>query len=268
MRCSCMFFNNDMKLNESNLVWCRSFAFEQSDTKTGQKRIEFLRKCASLPPVPPEQENPSIVLINRPFGDGRSIIGLDDVYDRLQRVLPPNVELTLHFPRGGSGLNDQASTFAKASVLVIPHGAATANFAFLPLDAVVLDVFALKKKHNHDKGIIGSLPSPPYNVTILPVDCSNATEPHSTAFTEIPQWNQLTAEEQAELLSPAKVNRELVRRLKELLGFSVIDWLDLRAYHPDTEDLTQAVLDAVDLWKEKVSYRKEMARKKNSADKN
>eukprot|EP00889_Picochlorum_renovo_P002631 jgi/Picre1/29661/NNA_005044.t1 len=84
-----------------------SFAFEQSDTKTGQKRIEFLRKCASLPPVPPEQENPSIVLINRPFGDGRSIIGLDDVYDRLQRVLPPNVELTLHFPRGGSGLNDR-----------------------------------------------------------------------------------------------------------------------------------------------------------------
>ena len=232
------------------------FAFEPSSIKTGQKRVEFLRKCASLPPVPPIEDTPSVVLINRPFADGRSIIGLDDVYDRLKRTLPPHVDLTLHFPRGGSGLHDQASTFAKASVLVIPHGAATANFAFLPLDAVVLDVHALHKKFQHDSGIVNSLPSPPYNVTILPIDCASRTEPHSTAFSELPAWNKLTSAEQAELLSPATVNQDLVRRLKELLGFSVIDWLDLRAYHPDAEELTQAIIDAVSLWESKVKIRK------------
>lgn len=211
--------------------------------------------------MPPRQEKASIVLINRPFGDGRSIIGLDDVYDRLKRLLPPDVNIELHFPRGGVGLHDQAATFAKASVLVIPHGAATANFAFLPLDAVILDVHALHKKLMHDTGIVKSLPSPPYNVTILPVDCSEKTEPHSTAFAQLPEWNKLTAKEQAELLSPAIVNKNLARRLKELLGISVIDWLDLRAYHPDTEELTQAVIDAVDLWKEKVERRKNKTQK-------
>ena len=59
------------------------FAFGPTSVETGQKRIEFLRRCASLPPVPPITDKPSVVLINRPFGDGRSIIGLDHVYDRL-----------------------------------------------------------------------------------------------------------------------------------------------------------------------------------------
>ena len=231
--------------------------YDASDLETGRKRQEFLRQCASLPPVPPRQKNPTVVLVNRPFADGRSIIGLDDVYDRLQRLLPPHVELTLHLPRGGVGLHDQAAAFAKASVLVIPHGAATANFAFLPLDAVVLDVHALHKKHEHDKGIIRSLPMPPYNVTIQSIDCAKRTEPHSTAYTQLPQWKELSDAERTELLSPATVNKDLARRLKELLGISVIDWLDLRAYHPDTEELTQAVIDAVALWEEKVKWRAE-----------
>jgi hypothetical protein len=242
------------------------FAFEPSKVETSRKRIEFLRQCASLPPVPPIQENPTVVLINRPFADGRSIIGLDDVYDRLKRELPEDVHLHLHFPRGGSGLHDQASTFAQASILVIPHGAATANFAFLPLDAIILDVHALDKKFQHDHGIVESLPSSPYNVTILSVDCSSKTEPHSTAWTQIPQWGKLSDSEKAELLSPAKVNNDLVHRLKSLLGYSVIDWLDLRAYHPDAEELTQQVLDAVKLWRSKTESRRKSQKGKTKRD--
>lgn len=232
------------------------FAFGPTSIETGQKRIEFLRRCASLPPLPPVTDKPSVVLINRPFGDGRSIIGLDDVYDRLKRELPPDVELTLHFPRGGSGLNDQASTFAKASVLVIPHGAATANFAFLPLDAVVLDVHALDKKFDHDSGIIRSLPTDPYNLTIRSINCADKTEPHATLWTQIPQWDRLTDSEKLEMLSPAIVNEDLVHRLKQLLKWSVIDWLDYRAYHPDPGELTEEVKAAVELWREKVKRRK------------
>jgi hypothetical protein len=242
------------------------FAFEPSKVETSRKRIEFLRQCASLPPVPPIQENPTVVLINRPFADGRSIIGLDDVYDRLKRELPEDVHLHLHFPRGGSGLHDQASTFAQASILVIPHGAATANFAFLPLDAIILDVHALDKKFQHDHGIVESLPSSPYNVTILSVDCSSKTEPHSTAWTQIPQWGKLSDSEKAELLSPAKVNNDLVHRLKSLLGYSVIDWLDLRAYHPDAEELAQQVLDAVKLWRSKTESRRKSQKGKTKRD--
>lgn len=232
------------------------FAFEPSNQEVSRKRIEFLRQCASLPPIPPIQDKPSVVLINRPFEDGRSIIGLDDVYDRLKREFSEDVSVHLHYPRGGSGLHDQASTFAQASVLVIPHGAATANFAFLPLDAVILDVHALDKKFKHDTGIVESLPSSPYNVTIVPIDCSGRTEPHATAWTQIPEWKKLSDAEKAELLSPATVNNDLVHRLKSLLGYSVIDWLDLRAYHPDAEELTQEVVNAVKLWKSKTKIRK------------
>ena len=231
--------------------------FGPTSIETGQRRIEFLRTMRDrLPPVPaghrqavgrPDQSDP--------FGDGRSIIGLDDVYDRLKRELPPDVELTLHFPRGGSGLNDQASTFARASVLVIPHGAATANFAFLPLDAVVLDVHALDKKFDHDSGIIHSLPTNPYNLTIRSINCADKTEPHATLWTQIPQWDRLTDSEKLEMLSPAVVNEDLVHRLKQLLKWSVIDWLDYRAYHPDPEELTEEVKAAVELWREKVKRR-------------
>ena len=235
----------------------KKFMFGPTSIETGQKRIEFLRTCASLPPVPPITDKPSVVLINRPFGDGRSIIGLDDVYDRLKRELPEDVDLTLHFPRGGSGLNDQASTFSRASVLVIPHGAATANFAFLPLDAVVLDVHALDKKFKHDSGIIKSLPTNPYNLTIRSINCADKTEPHATLWTQIPQWSKLTDSEKLEMLSPAVVNEDLVHRLKALMGWSVIDWLDYRAYHPDPEELTAEVVAAVELWREKVKLRRE-----------
>lgn len=99
------------------------------------------------------------------------------MYDRLKHLLPPDVSLTLYYPRGGMAFHEQAAAFDNASVLVIPHGAATANFVFLPLDAVVLDVFAMSTKHEHDKGIMGSLPLPPYNLTMMAVNCSSRCFP-------------------------------------------------------------------------------------------
>ena len=59
------------------------------------------------------------------------------------------------------------------------------------------------------------------------------------------------------MLSPAVVNEDLVHRLKALMGWSVIDWLDYRAYHPDPEELTAEVVAAVELWREKVKLRRE-----------
>jgi hypothetical protein len=114
----------------------------------------------------------------------------------------------------------------------------------------------LDKKFDHDSGIIKSLPSDPYNVTIKSINCADRTEPHATAWTKIPQWDRLTDSEKLEMLSPAVVNEDLVHRLKGLLKWSVIDWLDYRAYHPDPEELTEEVKRAVELWREKVAIRR------------
>ena len=149
------------------------YLYKQANNTVSQLRTKFLRQCAALPPVPLIQPRPSVVLINRPYNDGRSILGLDEIYVKLRAKLPPGVDLSLRIPRGGMTLHEQASLFNDASVVVIPHGAATANFNFLSLDTVILDVFALERKRLHDRGILDSLPSPPYNLTMIPIDCAS-----------------------------------------------------------------------------------------------
>lgn len=158
-------------------LFCREgepiYLYRQANQTMALLRTKFLRQCASLPPVPLTQSRPSVVLINRPYNDGRSILGLDEIYAKLRAKLPPGVDLSLRIPRGGMTLHEQASLFNDASVVVIPHGAATANFNFLSHDTVILDVFALERKRLHDKGILDSLPTPPYNLTMIPIDCAS-----------------------------------------------------------------------------------------------
>ena len=122
--------------------WCREPQFRQANATMGLKRVEYLRQCAGLPAVPPAMSSPSVLLVNRPFDAGRHIIGLDDVYDRLKRRLPPEVPVRLYLPRIES-LEAQAATFASANVVVVPHGAGNANFLFLPRTAGELHALAL-----------------------------------------------------------------------------------------------------------------------------
>ena len=116
------------------LARCREPQFRQANATMGLKRVEYLRQCAGLPAVPPAMRTPSVLLVNRTFDAGRHISGLDDVYDRLKRRLPPEVPVRLYLPRIES-LEAQAAMFASANVLVVPHGAGNANFLFLPRTA-------------------------------------------------------------------------------------------------------------------------------------
>ena len=219
------------------------------------RRVAFLRRCAGLPAAPPPPPRPSVLLVNRPYGAGRSILGIDDVADRLRRALPPDVAVRLYLPRGDAGLREQAAAFAAATVVVAPHGAATANFNFLPHDAVALGVFALRGRFGHDEAVAASLPSPPYNVTVRPVDCSSRGEARTAAAKALPAFQALGLEAQGELLAQRHMSSAFASRVHELLGMSLLDWMEFRAYRPDPEELTQAVLDALALREEKAEWR-------------
>jgi phage tail protein X len=219
------------------------------------RRVKFLRQCAGLPAEPSPRTRPSVLLVNRPYADGRSILGLDDVADRVRRALPPDVPVRLYLPRGDAGIADQATAFDEATVVVAPHGAATANFNFLPHDAVALGVFALKGRFGHDEAVGVSMPAPPYNITVLPVDCTQRTEARTLAVANVPQFSALPAEDQLALLMGAEMSRERSTQVHKLMDMSLLDWMDYRAYAPDPAELTEAILDAVELWRAKVMAR-------------
>lgn len=83
------------------------------------------------------------------------------------------------------------------------------------------------------------------------------TEPFADGLKRHPLWGTLTVEQQKELLSHTTVDGELEIKVKEWLNMQLLDFMDYRAYHPNAENLTQAVLDAVALWKDKTASRRE-----------
>jgi hypothetical protein len=230
----------------------RNVRFPQASSDMALRRVRFLRQCAGLPADPPPLSRPSVLLVNRPYADGRAILGLDDVADRLRRELPADVPIRPFLPRGDAGIADQASAFASAAVVVAPHGAATANFNFLPHDAVALGVFALPGRWGHDAAVAAALPAPPYNVTVRKVDCRKATEARTNAAVALPEFQALDPAEQAELLKMnGAMDKKAATRVKELIGMSLLDWMDYRSYAPDPAELAAAVLDAVVEWESK-----------------
>lgn len=135
-------------------------------------RTQYLRRCAGLPATPAPLTGVSILLVNRPHGGGRHIIGLDEVYDRLVRELPEDVKVRLYYPRS-ENISDQAAVFNSANIVVVPHGAANTNFAFLPHTAIIFAVYAVSGRHALDLDHAEALPRPPYNVTVISINCSS-----------------------------------------------------------------------------------------------
>lgn len=217
--------------------------------------MKFLRQCAGLAPEPGPRTRPQVLLVNRPFDDGRSILGLDDVADRVRRALADDAVVRIFFARGDAGILDQASAFNEATVVVAPHGAATANFNFLPYDAVALGVFSLKGRFGHDEAVGAAMPSSMYNISVLPVDCTERTEARTMALSQLSDFMALADSDKVSLVMSSAMSRETSKQVRNLLDMSLLDWMDYRAYAPDPEDLTARVLDAVRLWKDKVHAR-------------
>ena len=234
---------------------CSEVRFEQASPELSLKRVRFLRQCAGLNPDPGARTVPSILLVNRPFDDGRSILGLDDVADRVRRALSDEVNVRIFFARVDAGILDQASAFDQSTVVVAPHGAATANFNFLPQDAVALGVFALKGRFGHDEAVAAAMPTPTYNISVLPVDCTKATEARTIALNQHPNFMKLTNKDKVTLLMGSEMSRERSQQVQSLLDMSLLDWMDYRAYAPDPNELTKMILEAVKLWQQKIAAR-------------
>jgi Glycosyltransferase 61 len=236
-------------------VPCSEVRFEQAAADISLQRVQYIRQCAGLTPTPEPKTRPSILLVNRPYADGRTILGLDDVADRLRRALPDDVPIRIFLPRGDTGISNQAEAFDAANIVVAPHGAATANFNFLPLDAVALGVFALPGRWGHDEAVGASMPDPPYNITVWKVDCQAMTEARANAAGELPEFLALDAEDQVALLLGKEMNSERTKQVKGLLNMSLLDWMDYRSYAPDPVELTKQVLEAVAELEVKIAIR-------------
>lgn len=214
--------------------------YQRANGTLALERTRYMRQCAGLPADPPRMTKPSILLVNRPHGSGRHIIGLDDVYDQLVRVLPKDIHVRLYYPRS-EDIAVQAKTFASANILVVPHGAANANFMFLPHETVIFAVYALPGRHILDHDHAQALPSPPYNLTVVPVDCRGSIQADVGRILQIPKFVSMDAKRQAYLLGDVSMGVQKQYTLKNALGMTSKEWMKFVDYAPDTAVLASQI---------------------------
>ena len=228
------------------------FSAKSADNKVHYKRIggrvalarqQNLRQCAQLPADPPPMPGASVMLVNRPHGGGRHIVGLDDVYDQLLRTLTPHgIPVRLVVPRVES-LASQAAMFGSSNVIVVPHGAANTNFAFVPHRTIIFGVHAIGHRFALDMDHSEALPSPPYNITLIPVKCANNIQVDNTKISSIPKFDTLTPEERSYLLNSPELGPRKIKILKKL-GINEKDWMKFADYAPNTTSLAIQVANA------------------------
>lgn len=208
------------------------------------KRTQYLRQCAGLSPEPRTLRRASVLLVNRPHDAGRHIIGLDDVFDRLQRQLKSlNIAVELYFPRVES-LYAQASVFNSHNIFVVPHGAANTNFQFLPHRARIFALYAIEHRHLLDVDHVKALPSPPYDVSIDAVNCTESIEANVFKVQRIKSFQDANNATRSFVLSDTKMSKEKAAALQEELGITSKTWMEYVSYVVDAEDLARKVAAA------------------------
>lgn len=88
-----------------------------------------------------------------------------------------------------------------------------------------------------------------------PSCAAERTEARALAASQTPEFAALAPGDQISLLLGHEMTPKWGHYVRDLTGFSLLDWMDFRAYSPDPAELTQAVLDAVRLWEAKVAAR-------------
>lgn len=218
--------------------------YKSPESVVGLARTRFLRQCAGLPPDPLQASKVSILLVNRPHRDGRHIIGLDDVHDRLVRGLPaPLFSIKNYYPRSET-MASQAAVFASSNIVVVPHGSANANLAFLPHQAVVFALFAVPSRHDLDKDHIFALPSPPYNVSLVSVDCQESIQANVVKVSGVDGFKDLAAELKTFFLGDPTMSAEKRQALQKHLKMSTKTWMKYVDYTPNATALAEQVMEA------------------------
>lgn len=220
--------------------------YKSPDNVVGLARTRFLRQCAGLPPDPPKPklEKVSILLVNRPHRDGRHIIGLDDIHDRLVRGLPAQLFSVRNFYPRSETMASQASVFASSNVVVVPHGSANANLVFLPHQAVVFALFAVPSRHDLDKDHIVALPSPPYNVSLVSVDCQDSIQANVAKVSGVDGFQDLAAQHRTFILGDPTMRADKKKALQQHLKMSTKSWMKYVDYTPNATALAEQIMEA------------------------
>lgn len=239
----------DMKMNTANQT-------------IREWHIDYLRECTGLPKkplpkglahVPSDKVQPKVVLSNRPYVDGRSILGLDQLYYKLKDDIP-NLEIRYIL---GETLQSQIKDFDDVDVLLIPHGAATANLIFLPPGAVVVEVSAFGAHTFHDEAISKSMEF--LDLTFMHLDCAGRIEPI------LPKLTSLTRGDLAAFQSASTEDQMTVieyqgqwpepQPIYTLFG-GPHEMFYFFNYRPDIAEAKTVVMQAVALWRQKKSSSK------------
>ncbi|GAB4821467.1 hypothetical protein N2152v2_008513 [Parachlorella kessleri] len=208
-----------------------------------------------------QRARPHVVLVNRRFTAGRSIVRLDEAYFMLQQQ---GVSVSLAFVEGTS-LAAQAAVFSRADILVVPHGAATGNLYFLPRHAVIIQVSSFVVHLNHDNSIAKGIPSPFFNITYKSIYSTDVdfVEPIMSKVRRNPGFQRLPPAMQAAALVNG-TNLSLISHVDFVAntpGFQTVDfpglWKDPHEatyylnYNVPPERLVAEVLEGIQLWKQK-----------------
>ncbi|GAB4819229.1 hypothetical protein N2152v2_006275 [Parachlorella kessleri] len=209
--------------------------------------------------LPTGDTGPPILIEEAVFGSGDEIVhpylaetsieGVDEVLHLFQQAKPSGLAVDVQGVTFVTGMSyeEQARLFDATDIIVQPHGAATANFAFLPRHAVVVQVANQLAHRIHDQAIVEGLPKPGYNVTFLPFECDGDTVPIINKLYKDTQFQALNETDQLHFLKNS--NRldarsyDIVQRLK---GWHV--GMYFLNYRPKVALLAEAMVNATQLW--------------------
>lgn len=166
-----------------------------------QRQIDLLRHCAGLPTVSTPRQVPTLRVINREYGSGRTILGVSEALTILERIKPPGMRFStqLTFPSNLT-FAEQAKLFDETDILLIGHGAAAGSMIFLPRTAVVINIGALRTHRLQEESVVQGLPQPFFNATILRLTGEGYTEPMVDKLKSTPAFLELPEEDQSYLL--------------------------------------------------------------------
>jgi hypothetical protein len=157
----------------------------------------------ALAPVPPA-ERVEILVINRWYTSGRSIINIYDIMGALQGRYSSFADISLEYMEG-KGFKEQARMWNAASIIIHVHGATMGNWPFMSQKAVVVHIAPRPGGLAHDnmyaQKMIGDF-EPVNGITYVAANNKESAYVHLKAETiwKQPQWQELTAEEKIKII--------------------------------------------------------------------
>lgn len=172
----------------------------------------------ALAPVPPA-ERVKILVINRSYVSGRSIINIYDVLEALKGRYSSFADISLEYMEGKS-FKEQARMWNAASIIIHVHGATMGNWPFMPQKAVVVHIAPRPGGIGHDNLYASQLIhdfEPVSGVTYVAANNTESAYVHLKTETiwKQPEWQTLEAEEKIKILEEGTCSHLQTEELKQ-----------------------------------------------------